>query len=160
MYGVAEIYGLKDPRIHYVEYMYIGYTSGDSRKRLSFHKWAGTDIVKAWMSSLRADGKEPILHVLDRVPATDGPAREQELIDEYDPPLNQRKGGGGIRKKTGGWSEPRTEYYKQRDRRREDAKRLIALDKWIGSLEEDGIKIINGQYYDKDMEWGSYVDEE
>ena len=158
MYGIAEIYGLKDPRTHVIEYMYIGYTSRDSHKRLSFHKWSGTKAVRAWMRSLRDDGFEPILHIIDRVPVANGPSREKELIEKYDPPLNQRKGGGGIRKKTGGWSEPRTAYWRQRDRLRQDAMFLVSLESWIATLGEEGETVIDGQHYDAVMEWGSYSD--
>jgi hypothetical protein len=158
MYGVAEIYGFKDPRYPQIEYMYIGYTSGDSRRRFSFHKWSGTAPVKAWIDSLRADGKEPVMCIIDRVPVARGPAREQELIEEYDPPLNQRKGGGGIRKKTGGWSEPRNEYHKSYNYKRRWNGRLVSLELWAATLGDDGETIINGQHYDAAMEWGSYSD--
>ena len=154
MYGLAEIYGLKDPRYPQIEYMYVGYTTGCSRKRLSFHKWAGTAPVRTWIDSLRVDGKEPILHILDKVYAAEGPSRERELIEKYNPPLNQRKGGGGIRKKTGGWSEPRD--YKQYSRDKKDLKRLAPLEEMEALGDE--IYIINGQYYSDTIEWGSYSD--
>ena len=33
------------------------------------------------MASLRDTGMKPVLHILDKVPSTGGPSREQELID-------------------------------------------------------------------------------
>ena len=157
MYGIAEIYGLKDPRYPQIEYMYIGYTSGDSKSRLSFHKWSGTAPMKEWIGSLRDDGKEPVLCIIDKVPVTDGPAREQVLIEEYDPPLNQRKGGGGIRKKTGGWSEPRSYVKYGRDKR--DREILVSMESWEEDQDIEATSDIDGQLKSSELGWGPYMDE-
>jgi hypothetical protein len=148
----AKLYALIDPRNGLV--MYIGKTCNRLEERLTMHLCQGADAVICWGAELGELGLKPEILLIDEAPMDEWRWRERDLIEAFPSLLNKLDGGGGVAYK---WALPRKEYFRRRDARRRDRKRLVSIDAWEASL-YDADNIINGQYYDTTMEWGRYSD--
>ena len=149
----VKLYALVDPRTSLV--MYIGKTCDRLSVRLTMHLCQGSKAIMTWGRELASLGQRPKIFLIDEVPLNEWRQRERDLIEVFPSLLNKYSGGGGAAFR---WAPTRSEYDTQRGRDKRDEERLVPLDTWVATLGEDGEDIINGQYYDRAMEWGRYSD--
>lgn len=81
------IYALVDPDTDVV--LYVG-ASLDAEARLAQHRARPSRRLAPWIEKLKAAGKRPTLHVLERVVARDWQRRERWWIARLRPELNVR----------------------------------------------------------------------
>ena len=150
----AKLYALTDPRNNLV--MYIGKTCRTLQYRLTMHLCQGSKAVLAWAAELKAVGLKPEIFLIDEVPMDEWRKREIELIEAFPAGglLNKMDGGEGTAFR---WARTKSEYDKDRRRKTRDLQCLVPLDEWEATLYAPD-KVVNGQYYDRAMEWGRYSD--